>query len=1759
MDNAKPIADHKVVQSSPSPLSNSKNESSGPSRPSKDDATRSRYPSAVSAISSSPSPARDRSASRSGETWSPRNDKTTPSRERGSIVQGMINKFQHENTLSPPQPLRQRTQRSTGSIQQNESASPITSRTPVAQQYALSPTRSTLDFQLRTPKSSQRDSNGEEGSAIHRGTKDFEPSPLTNPSNSYSAVSGGHPTATTTAGDDTSKLSASLAQPKDRDVSPLELFPSLGALDAAGLLASSKADASLSDLQLQTLTPIEPRAKLSFSSDVQPEDLAASKQSKSKLAMGWKKLRKSIRPNSASGPSSSKRDAESSLQQQQLSSLSCVSVEPQSSLPEGAAIPERKTLSDVTTTQKTPVQALGSDFGPEFSLTFESLGSTFGSEAFQGSSLLNDLSSPPLAPPVPTLSTDSNASTKDVLTTTTTSKTVTKTPAIVTTAPDDEKVVDIGPVLGDIETALKDKVPQPTKGDNTQQQQQKQQQAELSNVRDTTDSKQTTVAQRGHHSISGSEASVVHHAAETQAKNAGTQQIKQLSASALPIKVDPSQKSNGNGIAVATPVSPPKNAFAAVTPKNSMELETSESPTNFESEIRVEIPPPPRKGSIQSVDQGMLPSPLSPTEEYTQSMNIDFIVESHEIHASLPQTVSPRAEPHVVESRLNEALLTPSHHTGPQSPPRSEKRLRKPSIETTPRAAGSVGIHTSRREEISNERSPQVADAIAEKLESTEEPGVEDGDLFDNAFKVPLSQSVQLASAMFGNGKRIPLSVYYVSEELRVRDLAVDISELFPLTWHEADPKLEKLLAVFDNRPFGQGYDLSETPKHTPVLSDNSEQSDSELEDMQTGVSSRHLSCVILWFLKELPEPLLSKDILTSLSNVALLQTSDEVKSKAAAALVQALPHDNLHLLQFLVEFVDLAILCPIQHEIQQSREALAQILDNSKQLGGQPDTNEARLHDLRASISERQDQFDNLKSRIAQTLAQVFGGSLNVDSTSHLSSSAVSQVVELLIRQRHSILGPDMFSSSEEDHDGDTEHSQNSSSGHPGADNSTAVFLEEDDRGYHSDTMVNRVTKSARKSQKRIIRSLRLRLAPHGDDTVWELDERGAFSCKKQVQNADTDVGPGQYVDLMTLRNIHERIRQMHKLSNRHQRRNSAATVHSMVADAHSVADVEEEDRVAAIERTNQGLADALNGRPDTPSNSRSQPKSGASNVLQRLGFRDISHEPQEQKKEQKELKMVEKEILQSEAISRHLASSLSGLYPSTTHTPIPLRILPSARKQIQLNAAMAAASFAAAKHLTKSIPPPAEHVYANAEDNKDPRVRPCIEKVWKPQEPIVIPSDHQEGNIACPCTYCKHIAKPSRITFSTPEENEVAELKAECEAKEQHVTELLKTVHDLQGQVNILNAKLLFLHDHHTTRPMRRRALSRRSLAAMTLSQQHQHQQSQQQQISAISTESSDERRFQQLHLHRKEARRGSVNSQGSSLNESHPGANPYSPQSSDITMHRAGTPGTAPNLPTPQSLMASPGYATPSSLLRAFPDGVSLANNVSTNPMQHSHASTSSITTGAKDPALRHHKSLPLFGNHNHSSSTANASMPSTDMDVPEFVLDEDDTMSHLDLEQDQYFPQHPFTTLVDNRSQSQLGSTGRPVTPSTRSSTVVSFGNTSYAPYPPSSSTPFRVESELELVLRDMEEAEEAEVYEREGEDQADEYYYADAYKPMDQRLYRRPVLPVPQAPPPMSAEQYKRHQRMSLPIHNLMSRRINIANTFKRKSTRPALA
>jgi len=341
------------------------------------------------------------------------------------------------------------------------------------------------------------------------------------------------------------------------------------------------------------------------------------------------------------------------------------------------------------------------------------------------------------------------------------------------------------------------------------------------------------------------------------------------------------------------------------------------------------------------------------------------------------------------------------------------------------------------------------------------------------------------------------------------------------------------------------------------------------------------------------------------------------------------------------------------------------------------------------------------------------------------------------------------------------------------------------------------------------------------------------------------------------------------------------------------------------------------------------------------------------------------------------------------------------------------------------------------------------------------VLPEDHVMSD-GCTCSYCTTLVQPSKVPVLSKVEYELAELQSQCKSKGQHVTELLKTVQGLQGQVNILNAKLLFLHDHHTTRPMRRRTLARNSYPAQPAINSTNHMDS------------------------NSGSHQSSVVGQGSELLQSGGGG------------HR----------------------------------GARLTSSSITTASSASHASRSPLTFS---------EGIRLSNEGGARYVPENQIEPGN---VDLHILDDDETMSFLDLDDGRPPPpvmkqqrhwslngDHPSHSLARHNSTGGIG-----------------YGSTS--------TRISRYESELERALRDVEEVEEEP--EREGEDLLDEFYYKDAYKTMDQQLYRRPVLPVAAPPRPMSADQYKKHHRLSLPIQSLMSKRISLRETFRWKG-KPAVA
>ncbi|KAF9198217.1 hypothetical protein BGZ49_001043 [Haplosporangium sp. Z 27] len=392
-------------------------------------------------------------------------------------------------------------------------------------------------------------------------------------------------------------------------------------------------------------------------------------------------------------------------------------------------------------------------------------------------------------------------------------------------------------------------------------------------------------------------------------------------------------------------------------------------------------------------------------------------------------------------------------------------------------------------------------------------------------------------------------------------------------------------------------------------------------------------------------------------------------------------------------------------------------------------------------------------------------------------------------------------------------------------------------------------------------------------------------------------------------------------------------------------------------------------------------------------------------------------------EVTTKFLTSSLVGLYPTSSTAPIPVVILPSARAMIAQ---------------TIKIPGLRGSTILTQEKSTT-RNR---ELTLTPQEEIKLPSDHTSAD-DCLCTYCSTQVKPSKIPVLSKTEYELAELQSQCDSKDQHIAELLKAVQSLQGQVNVLNAKLLFLHDHHTTRPMRRRTLACNSYPLIPV-----------------------------------------TNNSGQD--------NAYQEQRQSTQQQKSG-----PGMLKSHSLTASANAKSPNTLelIEFFPE-------VQTN----NHAKQRSTDLG---PSL----GLESLG-------------------------EEDEVVSFLDLDS------HPSPSLFPAHATYQSEFTRVPLLQSTAALNVDHAFNFDR------SMMNVRCETGLERALRDIDEFEKEP--EHRGEDQFDEHYYLDAYKTMDQQLYRRPNLPVSPSPQPMSSEIHKKHHRISLPIQSLMSKRISLGNSFRRK-------
>ncbi|KAF9964106.1 hypothetical protein BGZ70_006929 [Mortierella alpina] len=1006
-------------------------------------------------------------------------------------------------------------------------------------------------------------------------------------------------------------------------------------------------------------------------------------------------------------------------------------------------------------------------------------------------------------------------------------------------------------------------------------------------------------------------------------------------------------------------------------------------------------------------------------------------------------------------------------------------------------------LSTSQRWRLSARGSPNVYGSICERAptdscaneqflrrlmrDSTLDRGAlenaavpEDHDRQDNAFRVPLEQSVQLASAMFENGSKVPLVVYYAAEELRVRgDIALVTDSLFPENWDATDADFETLINVFDTRPFGQDFDLS-TRMYRPQLENGVNTAGSNEE--ATAVSSRDLSCVILRFLADLPEPLIPQDVFTTFSAMVQLQTLDSIKVQASSLLVQLLPLPQRQLLQFILEFLDCVILGSLRDDIGQ--------LEHSINTGSAP---EQSIDTQKGDLDRKRDEFKSTTDRLSQVLGVVCmhatspGSQVNASMTGSNSQNSLYRhykkefelkaqleqknasiqkakaVFHALLKFRANIFGPPSFSFA-----GPADYQDEDPAMRQGDDTPQADDEREQDSNtdtdseyeYQSDgALVGRprssllgrrrafprpkshllrqagnTAASNRRSRRRAHSSMLFGMAPRGTAKNVLCDSGADMTCS---------------IDMLAVTAMQEHSARARRF-NKHLPHPSMATLHSILAEADSVTGVNQPSSPthlghASFEQGPGHHSEVHMVRVHEEAGTGDETYDetlgfGSRKPRREYGFMDFLQEPLDRKQEEREIKMVEKEILQSEVTTKFLAANLAGLYPSSSQSPIPPVILPSARGSM-----MPPSKTAGQRTIITLQQPAMWEINSPSQQEESPsRTR---ELTLTPQEQIALPLDHRASD-DCSCSFCTTLVKPSKIPVLTREEYERAELQSQCDAKDLHIAELLKTVQGLQSQVNILNAKLLFLHDHHTTRPMRRRTLVRGSQPGMSSTggvewfSRHQHQVTQQ------SSGSEDSKGF------------------GSSAG----------PTGSNIT----------------------------------------------------------SVTTQSGSPRLT--ASPKMFAEGLHSAHNSDAHLNGGMMSQPwPSGLEEDEAMSLLDLEDN-----HPAST-------SQPYQQHMPPSMSHAS-----------APFPRTAAHPRRrrYETELERVLRDVEEAEEEP--EREGEDMLDEYYYMDAYKTMDQQLYRRPILPVSPPPRPMSSDQYKKHHRMSLPIQSLMSKRISLANSFRWK-------
>ncbi|KAG0072604.1 hypothetical protein BGZ92_004039, partial [Podila epicladia] len=216
---------------------------------------------------------------------------------------------------------------------------------------------------------------------------------------------------------------------------------------------------------------------------------------------------------------------------------------------------------------------------------------------------------------------------------------------------------------------------------------------------------------------------------------------------------------------------------------------------------------------------------------------------------------------------------------------------------------------------------------------------------------------------------------------------------------------------------------------------------------------------------------------------------------------------------------------------------------------------------------------------------------------------------------------------------------------------------------GYESDSVLFN-----HRSKLQLTRNKRRQHGPKKSTTLTTTDTNEASEEKD-----DSPYGPNVVVtnhDEEALIAFRAHMAKMSR-NQKHIPRPSVATIHSIMAETQSAVGTGVDAITKKLRRGSMMVdfdaieADAHDNLDDEALDVDSEPEFGAqpTKPKREYMFTDFLQEPLDRKSEEREIQLVEKEILQSDMTSRFLTANLANLYPSSSPANIPAVILPTAR----------------------------------------------------------------------------------------------------------------------------------------------------------------------------------------------------------------------------------------------------------------------------------------------------------------------------------------------------------------------------------------------------------------------------------------------------------------------------------------------------------------